>query len=198
MSEKDDVLTVWTKQLFSEGQYAAVKAHMVVEASIDDVVCVIKDLEHRSKWNPDVDVAKVIEKDGNRDIAYIVVTPPVSMISKREQIIGRRFERKKDEFISIVKSMPHKDYPDGKSDMVRTEILISVVRVTQIDEKRAKIQTINQTNINGWIPYWISSTIQTYVPRKMMGQLPAGFKYYRDLGLVEKINKELELDQSKK
>jgi hypothetical protein len=185
-------MTLWSKQVFAEGQFAAVKAHMILEATVAEVVCIITDLEHRPKWNKQVDVSTVVAHDENRDIAYIVVSPPLSLVARREQVIGRRFSKKNNQFTCIVKSMPHTDYPEGKDGMVRTDILISVTHVTQIDEKRVLVEAINQTNINGWIPWWISATLQGFVTKQLMGSMPDGFKYYRENGLVDKINKKFD------
>jgi hypothetical protein len=173
---------MWTKQVIEEGQFPGIKAHLTLEATVDEIICIICDLEHRSKWNPNVDLAEV----------HVIVSPPVSLVARREQVIGRRFLKKDGHFSAVMKSMIHDDFPDGRDGIVRTEVLISAMHVSQIDEKHVMIQQINQTNINGWIPTWISSSLQSTVTKKLIGAMPGACKYYRENNLVEKISKQYE------
>ncbi|XP_064471378.1 stAR-related lipid transfer protein 3-like isoform X2 [Ornithodoros turicata] len=114
-------------------------------------------LEEQVYWNPSVREAKVIETiDAQTDIVYIVTDGAKGLVSSRDFVNLRMWQRRGESFLICVIAAEHVNKPPKKT-MVRAEQgpLLYMVAPSESNANESKFQWLLNINLKGWLPQYM-------------------------------------------
>ncbi|RLA65442.1 MAG: hypothetical protein DRQ88_03160 [Epsilonproteobacteria bacterium] len=141
------------------------KGETIMNDSIEKILYVIMDDEHRSKWVKRLKVSKMLEEISDYEaIMYQEIELPWPL-KNRDFVFWGKIERpEKGKVILKMKSVKHKDAP--KTVGIRGELLLSKYVLTSLGKSKTKIEVEILTDPKGLIPKWLVNMIQAQWPYK--------------------------------
>eukprot|EP01080_Neovahlkampfia_damariscottae_P007296 gene7296-11615_t len=181
LESENKEITTYTKKLYENTDMKAIKCITTVDFPADLFYKVVLDSDTGHEWSPSVEKCNTIEKGDDWSIMYMLNSTPISMVSKREMIIARKFKKIDDDYYVIAKSTTHKDYQVNRK-IVRAEVFAQNVRIrkNKDNEKKCDVVLINLLNLGngGWIPGWVNSQIMNYTPDIVVENFQKGCEYH--------------------
>ncbi|KAK8760253.1 steroidogenic acute regulatory protein-like [Amblyomma americanum] len=114
-------------------------------------------LEEQVLWNPSVKEARVIESiDNQTDIVYILSDGAKGVISSRDFVNLRMWQRRGESYLLCAISAEHSKQPPKKT-VVRGEQgpLLYMLAPSDTEMHRSKFQWLLNVNLKGWLPQYI-------------------------------------------
>lgn len=114
-------------------------------------------LEEQVTWNPNVKEARVIENiDSQTDIVYILSEGVKGVVSSRDFVNLRMWQKRGESYLLCVIGSEHADQPPKKT-IVRGEQgpLLYMLAPSESDAEHSKFQWLLNVNLKGWLPQYL-------------------------------------------
>ncbi len=141
------------------------RGETIMNDSIERILFVIMDDEHRHEWVKRLKYSKVLEEKSKYEaIMYQEIALPWPL-KNRDFVFWGKIERPRDNKVILkIKSVKHKDAP--KTVGVRGELLLSKYELTSLGKLKTKVEVEILTDPKGMIPKWLVNMIQSKWPYK--------------------------------
>lgn len=166
MRYSEDGLSVYTKHI--EGaQIKSFRAEMEVDATLDQVLSVIKDVKHYSDWFHLCRSYEVIEgsMDEGEYIGYYIVEAPWPL-KDRDVYVKNVMSRDSQTRTVTILTNAVPDFQPIKDDFTRVPEVYGRWTFRPISPTRTYIEFIGHGHPGGIIPVWIANMVVTDVPKK--------------------------------
>lgn len=172
LRKNEDGIKVYTKKV-STSSFDAFKAEMEIKASVQDVVKLLKDIEHYDRIFPDMAESKLLKMEGDSTQIQYTRTDVPWPVSDRDGIYKMTFrEDKKTGGVStFARSVP--DYLPEKEDAVRIQASTSSWRIYPVAEGKIHVEYEVQADPGGSIPDWLANSAVVDVPFETFEMLKA-------------------------
>lgn len=166
MRYSEDGLNVYTKHI--EGaQIKSFRAEMEVDATMDQVLSVIKDVKHYSDWFHLCRSYEVIEGSMNDGeyIGYYIVEAPWPL-KDRDVYVKNVMSRDSETKTVTILTNAVPDFQPIKDDFTRVPEVYGRWTFRSVSPTRTYIEFIGHGHPGGIIPVWIANMVVTDVPKK--------------------------------
>lgn len=184
---QDNEIEVFSRKI-TDSSMEAFKGVGIIEASVEKVLWVLLDNEHRTEWVNRLKYSKIIEEKA-KPYEYVVYQEfefPWPM-GKRDLIYKGKVY--KDENLKEVKlkmkSVEHQDAP--KTSNIRAELYGSRYKLKPLGKNKTILTVKIHYDPKGSVPKWLTNSIQKKWPIKTIDGIRKQVKkdFVRDLNLFE-------------
>ncbi|WP_164848202.1 START domain-containing protein [Halobacteriovorax sp. HLS] len=189
---KDGVLV--HSQKAKDSQIVGFKAESVLDASLENVLQVLRDVEGTSRWAPNMVEKKTIEDISDvKAVTYNNNDLPWPATDRDMVLINElRLDRKNKVLVVDTHSVTHEKYPHF-DDIVRADMPYGTLEFRRKD-KKAWVRMTILVDPKGSIPIWLVNMLQKMLPLQFLKALEkeAQLKKPENLPGVKKLLAELD------
>lgn len=170
IAEKDNI-KVYAKPDAKTG-FNIYKAVMVVDASEDRVVEVLKDIKNYNKWTPRLDDTQLLKSINNNEF-YYYSTVSAPMVSSRDMVV--HLKTFKTGNATVVKMNGAPNLIPQKKGFVRMPLYSGTYVIEPTFDNKVAVSLEYQADPGGNLPKWIVNNNTDKVPMEMFLNLKAIF-----------------------
>lgn len=170
LKKNADGIQVFTKDVEDSG-FDAFKAVMTERASVEDVLKLLKDVEHYDRIFPDMVEARLLRREGDSVQYQYTRTGAPWPVSDRDGVFKMIFRRDvhTGAMVSDAEAVP--DYLPQKDGVVRIQYSRSHWRLIPEGDGMLRIEYEVQADPGGNIPEWLANSAAVDVPFKTFENL---------------------------
>lgn len=139
----------------------------------DSVMAFLKDIEHRTDWDPNMQEARIVCKVDDDTFVNYQTYKGVLAVKPRDLLIlssYRNYKGSKCEFSQSIQSL---HYPE-RDDAVRAKLEIGGMVVQAVDANSCKVTSISETDLGGALPKMIVKKLSTHSFPSVVKNMRAG------------------------
>lgn len=142
-----------------------------MKQSVERLLRVIGDAEHRTNWVDRLKSGTVLERTSTYDYVLHQEFGLPFPISNRDYIYRAVATRGKDNGVVTVHLTSVKHPKGPESSGVRAHLLNSYYRLIPVGKNQTRVEVEIHTDPKGWLPNWLVNVIQKSWPRKTLVSL---------------------------
>lgn len=151
-------------QKLPSSQLKKVKVETILDATLPELVSIIKDAENHNKWVYYIERAEIIEKTDDFHWKYYGFSNPPWPVSNRDFITEVTLEQNEQDRSIIITSIAIPDYLPTTDDCVRIPYLSSIWYLVPLSNDSIFISLEIVADIGGLIPIWLVNMAITQGP----------------------------------
>lgn len=168
LSKNSDEIKVFTR-LIPGTEFKEFKSETIINASIEEIVEILRNVEQFDTWMPDIEKCYLIKRDGHRQWYYIETELPYPM-ENRDMVYHSILTKEKPAIAKIqIKGLPQ--YLPEKKGISRLKSVEGYWLIQSINEKQTKVVYQVYANPGGTVPYWLVNRFSIEVPYKILFNL---------------------------
>lgn len=191
----EDGISVYGKA-FPDSNVKGVGGAALIDASVEKIIWVLMDHEHKSQWVDRIMMSKTVEEPTPlQSIQYATFGMPFPM-SDRDFLYSYAFTYDKSQhMIEVdVKSVVHSSQPESATIGVRGDIIRGKFRLyPQKGQKKTYVEVEYLADPKGYLPSWVVNLVQKNWPYKTLKGLQTQVK--KDFVTAHQIPKILDVPQ---
>ncbi len=164
ISQKDGI-KVYTKQT-KDSPIQYLRAKGKIEASVENICAILRNVEHATKWTPNLLVRRYVENISDTEaILYDVSNMPWPVID-REMVLHHKLSTSADkEFLVLsFKSIEHPSMKK-KTENIRAQVKLGEIKFKPVDGgEKTYIEMTVLVDPAGSIPVWVVNLLQVSIP----------------------------------
>ena len=155
LAKESDGIKVYTMPS-EKSKFDQNKGVVILDASVEDFIAAIHDLEHFKEWGYKVKSVDVLERYGDTLQIYYSVAKVPFPYKDRDGTYANRFKWNASQKTLEVSIEVMEDYLELKSDLVRVEGSGKWI-VKELSENKIEVTLQMEINPGGSIPAWLSN-----------------------------------------
>jgi hypothetical protein len=163
----------------ADSKFKAVRAEFNINASIDQYIAIVLDVEGYKDWHYRVVNPRILTKINEYELIYYTQLKAPWPVSNRDLILQLNLEKDINTNVLTVTLNSLPDYLPEVEDVIRVPESYSRITLTPIDNSTTKVDYFIKVDPGGEIPPWLVNLFSTQAP------------YETFKNLKEKIAREL-------
>ena len=142
----------------------ACKGVTELETSVSSVLAVLLDVSNFDEWMPKTKEVKVLEKNGEAEVTYYVLTEAPWPVNDRDGVYTFRALKDTQTGGVLIKTGCNPDYIPDQPGVVRIKYSEGSWKLIPLANNRVKVVYQNHSEPGGNIPAWLASSSAVDVP----------------------------------
>lgn len=147
-----------------DSKFKAVRAEFSINASIDQYIAIVLDVDGYKDWHYRVVNPRILTKISEYELIYYTQLKAPWPVSNRDLILQLNIDKDVNTNVLTVTLNSLPDYLPEVEDVIRVPESYSRITLTPIDNSRTKVDYFIQVDPGGEIPPWLVNLFSTQAP----------------------------------
>ena len=145
-------------------KFKTVRAAFQLNASIDEYIAVVTDVDNYKKWHYRVVNPRLLDKVSNTELIYYTQISAPWPVSNRDLILRQKLELNTTTKALTVTLESIADYLPIVKNVVRVPASYSKMTLTPIGNSKLKVEYFIEVDPGGQMPAWVVNLVSTQAP----------------------------------
>jgi hypothetical protein len=147
-----------------DSRFNTVRGEFEVNATFDDYISIVLDVEKYPEWRYKENSSKVLKKVSDHELIYYTRISPPFPVSDRDLVLRLKIHEEIPNEKLVVTITSEADFSPEVDGVVRIKKTYSTMTLTRLSKTRLKVEYFLEVDPRGSIPAWIVNMFSTSGP----------------------------------